>query len=369
MKDLYIADIGDYGKYALLEAFCDAGERVGVNWYYTENDGTEDGKFTKYLKKPDEYRAFAPEVFDALKKIYETDRTIKAVEEAGILPDCCYFGMEMDFDGSPAEREWQRGEWFAASLLDLASADLIYLDPDNGLLANEKVKNRRAAVKYALPEEVEAYYRSGKNVVYYCHKGRREQDAWKEYKAYMLKTLPTARQIVLTYRKGTQRSYVLLIHPEDYERYSSIITHFLFRWKGAFEKELDLDRSSDGINRFARKWLAAIKEDYDFYEFFGSPDLGEEARAIGFEMDKGESLAKAFPQLRSWGEPEEFAKVLEDERMTLPILGAAVFSHWRYFNHWAWGPPSEGELQWFVMALEKMVEMTENQENDKKVVF
>ena len=62
-------------------------------------------------------------------------------------------------------------------------------------------------------------------------------------------------------------------------------------------------------------------------------------------------------------------KILEDERMTLPILGAAVFSHWRYFNHWAWEEPNEEDRKWFVMALEKMAEMTENQENYEKRVF
>lgn len=53
MKDQYVADIGDYGKYALLKAFADAGVRVGVNWYRTENDDSSDGKFISYLEKGD----------------------------------------------------------------------------------------------------------------------------------------------------------------------------------------------------------------------------------------------------------------------------------------------------------------------------
>ena len=38
MKNQYVGDIGDYGKYALLHMFAAAGERVGVNWYLTEGD-------------------------------------------------------------------------------------------------------------------------------------------------------------------------------------------------------------------------------------------------------------------------------------------------------------------------------------------
>lgn len=360
MKDQYVADIGDYGKYALLKAFCDVGETVGVNWYYTKRDGTEDGKFTKYLERPDEYRSFSPNVFDVLKEICETDRSIKAVEAARILSDCCYYGTEMDFNGPPALRKEQRGDWFAASLLDLEDARLIYLDPDNGLLTNEKVKKRKTAVKYVLPEEVEEYYRTGKNVVYYCHKGRRGKDAWIEYKAYMLKFLPTAHQIVLTYHKGTQRSYVFLIHPEDYQKYKCVIDQVLCSWKGIFEKEQEVNASCGEVNRFARKWRDAFKEDYDFYKIFDGPDLGEEARAVGFELDKGQSYAEAFPELTSWGEPEAFAQILSDERLTLPILGAVVFSRWRYFNHWALEHPNEEDRQWFIMAFEKLVEMTED---------
>ena len=37
MKDQYAADIGDYGKYALLRAFARENVCVGINWYYTVN--------------------------------------------------------------------------------------------------------------------------------------------------------------------------------------------------------------------------------------------------------------------------------------------------------------------------------------------
>ena len=46
MKNQYVGDIGDFGKYSMLRAFIDAGIKVGVNWYLTEDDGSNDGKFT-----------------------------------------------------------------------------------------------------------------------------------------------------------------------------------------------------------------------------------------------------------------------------------------------------------------------------------
>lgn len=50
MKNQYVGDIGDYGKYSLLRDFINAGVKIGVNWYLTENDDTNDGKFTDYLE-------------------------------------------------------------------------------------------------------------------------------------------------------------------------------------------------------------------------------------------------------------------------------------------------------------------------------
>ena len=50
MKNQYVGDIGDYGKYSLLRAFLNAGIKVGINWYLTDNDGSTDGKFKRYEK-------------------------------------------------------------------------------------------------------------------------------------------------------------------------------------------------------------------------------------------------------------------------------------------------------------------------------
>ena len=60
MQDLYIGDIGDYGKYGLLRAVTAAGFRLGVNWYRVVPHGRskqDDGKYTQYLEKPEDNRA------------------------------------------------------------------------------------------------------------------------------------------------------------------------------------------------------------------------------------------------------------------------------------------------------------------------
>ena len=91
MKNQYVGDIGDYGKYSLLRAFSEAGIRVGVNWYLTEDDGSNDGKFTSYLQKVD-VRSKDPIVFDALKKIaHKSGKSVKDVQRSGIIKNALFY--------------------------------------------------------------------------------------------------------------------------------------------------------------------------------------------------------------------------------------------------------------------------------------
>ena len=48
-----------------------------------------------------------------------------------------------------------------------------------------------------------------------------------------------AKSIILTYHKGTQRSYIYLIHEKDYDRYRMIVDNFMKTWSknGVFTEE------------------------------------------------------------------------------------------------------------------------------------
>lgn len=119
---------------------------------------------------------------------------------------------------------------------ELKEAELIFMDPDNGMLENNDA-SKLGAEKYVLPGEVEMYYNAGHDVVYYCHKGRRTYEAWQEYKSLMFDRIPTAKPAILTYHKGSQRSYVFLIHEESFVKYRKIIERFLSGWYRIFSEE------------------------------------------------------------------------------------------------------------------------------------
>ena len=54
-------------------------------------------------------------------------------------------------------------------------------------------------------DELAAYCRKGQNVVYYCHRARRNGDAWQKKMTEFKRLCSDAHIIVLTYHRGTQR--------------------------------------------------------------------------------------------------------------------------------------------------------------------
>ncbi len=162
-------------------------------------------------------RKYDPEVFDALKKIVDEKRfDVRAVEESGIIRGAKFSHRKLSFHGTSAEKAKERMMWKYKSDSDLSFRQLVFMDPD----------------------EVKYFYDLGRNVVYYCQRGRRTKEKWKEYLGFMSEIVePDVKVIALTFHKGTQRAYVFLIHEMYYKRYRKIIDVFLDRWGGVFEED------------------------------------------------------------------------------------------------------------------------------------
>lgn len=242
MKNQYVADVGDYGKYSLLRFFANKGVKVGINWYLTEDDGSTDGKHITYLDI-EENRRYDPVIFDGMSKLINNDkRNVYDVEALNLIPGAVYYKKVLSTTSIPWDkRSAVRGKWHHEAMKVLSNAGLIFVDPDNGTIGKKSATSKNAE-KYTLLNEIEDYYRKEKNVVYYCQKARRSPDKWNEKKTEMLRVLPDARIYTLTFHRGTQRSYIFVVHPESAERYERIIDEFLLgEWsadkKPAFEKE------------------------------------------------------------------------------------------------------------------------------------
>ncbi len=160
------------------------------------------------------------------------------IEQAGIIPDAEFYGELLKSSSlEVAAREWNRRLWFNNSTLMLGNAELIFADPDNGI-SYRKTARTKDSEKFILPEDVAEYYNSGKNVVYYCHKGRRKQEAWEQAKTEIRNHIRDAQLLAVTCHRGTQRSYIFVLHPACYVKYERILTAFLdSKWGNMFTWE------------------------------------------------------------------------------------------------------------------------------------
>ena len=172
MKVQYLGDVSDYRKYALLRRFAQAGFKIGICWVMTDSDQSSDGQLRSYLDKPDVWRNFDPEVFDALGRIRHkpTLNDLYSLEASEIIPEAIYFN-DMTPDGLTA-----RNQWHAKAMNKLAGVDLVFFDPDNGFEISSCPKGRKRSNKFIFFDEVYDHYTAGCSVLVYQHFPRKPRD-------------------------------------------------------------------------------------------------------------------------------------------------------------------------------------------------
>ena len=133
-----------YVKYGLLRAICGA-RRLGVAWYLHPDVGPPGhGKHTAYLQHPDEWRHLDTELFDALKELIPDRRSVADIQESGILGDAAFAADRLAVSGLKAHaREHWRRRWFNRIKRQLAGCNLVFADPDNGLVSDARFRPAR----------------------------------------------------------------------------------------------------------------------------------------------------------------------------------------------------------------------------------
>jgi len=227
MQDKYAADIGDFGKYCLLdELFKQAGSSImlGVNWFYAthEENANGDGNHISYLsdgrRDYARFRSCYPKLYDKLKSIvWHNKRSIAEIEANNVLPKgTIFYSKPIPYSGTTAaKRIALRRAWFEESLTYLSDVDIIFLDPDNGIQIDPSKKRHPNALKYVFTDEIQTYYRSGKSLIIYNHRDRRPR--W-EYERKILANweyVSSSSDVkVLRFKRVSVRDYIFLIQEQ-----------------------------------------------------------------------------------------------------------------------------------------------------------
>ena len=219
MQNRYTGDIGDFGKLGLLRALQAQGFTIGVNWYLTpDEDHNEDGKYTKYLDD-EMYRKCDESLWLELKQIVEADqRKVSALQNDRIL-QAVFYDEALDFAGKKkTERISTREGWHKQAVDQLSELDVVFVDPDNGLVV-PSAEGRPKENKYVKPDEFLAYYRKGSTVIYYQHKARRQDDFYIEQHKKLIKSpgLEGSTGLGLKFKTTSQRYYFFILQPQHRE--------------------------------------------------------------------------------------------------------------------------------------------------------
>lgn len=231
MQDRYAGDVGDFGKFSLLKELSRQGLSIGINWYKTKTLDSEkkpDGRIKQndggYTKIPEVLKNCDITLAETLSAIAEcNDRSISKLEESHLLPNAVYYNEKVPVEG---REDWHRQ---AVSFFKDSHSDLVFLDPDNGLLVPSVKKHQPRSVKYAFYEEVQNYIEQGQSVLVYNHRSRKpELQYFHEIESRLREAIKDPAIFEITFPRFSIRDYFAIpALPDHSEKIEAAFSNML----------------------------------------------------------------------------------------------------------------------------------------------
>ena len=226
MQDRYVGDLGDFVKYGLLRAIRRS-KRLGVAWYLHPDAGPAgDGRHTVYLQHPSEWRHLDADLFDVLRELIPDRRSVANVQQSGVLGDAVFAADVLAVaDVKIRDRDRWRRQWFARIHHQLVACDLVFADPDNGLVPDDRFRptNRRSAKGMPIAEAIALA--AGRVAVIYHHNSRRRGGHLEEIR--WLKTQLPEETMAYYWRRVSNRTFFIINGDEEVRRR---VRGFVRRW-------------------------------------------------------------------------------------------------------------------------------------------
>ena len=238
MQNSYAGDVGDFGKLGLLWELTSSQLDIGVNWYLVPNEShNADGKHIGYTTDT-RYSGCDDSLRNSLKEIVNRQRSVSALEAMDLVPNAIYYHEVLY---SPS-RTFSRMAWHIKALEVLRSADIVFLDPDNGLLVKSVSTGSAKSNKYVFSSEIADYFTAGKSVIFYNHRCREQESVYLQRFVWMHEKLILKDAVIagLTFKRGTVRDYIFILQPSHAARIMGCLDYMLQSpWGNHFAK-LDL---------------------------------------------------------------------------------------------------------------------------------
>jgi hypothetical protein len=165
MQQRYLGDIHDFQKFIFVKFLsCAFNQKIGLNWYLVDPKkigqkelNKKDGE-KRYFLKRNEFKTIDRKIYDELVKLKTKKfrNIITFTKKTHLSQYVSFYNKKIPL--------LNREKWFTDSIKFFKKKDIIFLDPDNGLL--KKKKSMKMSLKYLLIEEVETYLSKKKTIIF-----------------------------------------------------------------------------------------------------------------------------------------------------------------------------------------------------------
>jgi len=159
MKNRFYGDVNDYIKYGILDILAKEYKSIGINWYLTDDQhgGKGDGKIDLHITKEKDWRGYNPKIYDKLKNRLQLDqRNIKYCGEDKVFNFKHEFVEQLPDNALRSDYANLRNEWHARARRHLSKCDLVFFDPDIGVI-DQLSKSVEKNSEYCLAKEIVDY--------------------------------------------------------------------------------------------------------------------------------------------------------------------------------------------------------------------
>jgi hypothetical protein len=232
MQNRYAGDVGDFIKVGLIRHLTADDLSFGVNWYLTPDEAhNADGKHVAYVEPGNRQhaslKACDPDLMRCLTGVVAGSRSVQSLEDSGALPvGALTFGEVLD-------RSVNRQAWHERALAALASADAVFVDPDNGLAS----ASGRPTIKHVLTGGLADYAARGQSLVVYHHADRSAK-AEVQAKSQLGRIARAVGQVpvgAIIARRGSCRLFLVTASDERLNALADRLQSFAEHWRGHVE--------------------------------------------------------------------------------------------------------------------------------------
>ena len=230
MQERYLGDIHDFMKLNFLEFISKKiKNKIGLNWYLVDpkNIGNSElslnnGEQRNFISE-DKYINRNKRLVNELQSLKKrTNRLIADYTKKTYLNDYLNFYNEKI-------TTLNRLQWFKDSILFFKNNDVLFLDPDNGLITESESNNSKRSIKYISYKEISYLYELGKTI-FFCQFQSLNVDHKTMLKEKISKisqnTNINITSPIIRNRCSPNTFYIPILQDRDKQRLNSIIRSY-----------------------------------------------------------------------------------------------------------------------------------------------